>query len=159
MRPNSILTEDSRSAAGFKGEKRALANQSRFARCIVLTVLIILIRVPLASAQAGGSLAGTVKDSSLRIRRQDFAGRRMDRVRVGPVRPVRGVRAGLSRSLARPEVSLDGGSAPRWAASGRELFYRKDNKMMAVNVSTISQLILVQNWFEELKARMGSREP
>jgi Tol biopolymer transport system component len=98
------------------------------------------------------------------------------------------------------QISIDGGSAPRWAPNGRELFYRKDNKMMAVEVSTkgefvpgtpkqlfegpfvlwpdtydvardgrflmlknepqpVSQLILVQNWFEELKAKTGSREP
>ncbi len=97
------------------------------------------------------------------------------------------------------QVSIDGGSAPVWAPSGRELFYRKDNKMMAVDVSTthefasgkpkqlfegpyvlwpgtydiardgrflmlkdepqpVSQLILVQNWFEVLKAKTGTRE-
>jgi serine/threonine-protein kinase len=96
------------------------------------------------------------------------------------------------------QVSIDGGMAPVWAPNGRELFYRKDNKMIAVDVSTtlefasgtpkqlfegsfapwagsydvsrdgrflmlqnepqpISQIILVQNWFEELKAKMGSR--
>ncbi len=98
------------------------------------------------------------------------------------------------------QVSTDGGTDPVWATNGRELFYRKDNKMMAVEVATtvefasgkpnqlfegpyelwpgtydvardgrflmlknelqpVSQLILVQNWFEELKAKTGSREP
>jgi len=93
-------------------------------------------------------------------------------------------------------VSLDGGSDPRWALNGRELFYRQDNKIMAVDVSTmrefasgtprklfdgayvlwpgtydvardgrflmlkneaqpVSQLILIQNWFEELKATLA----
>jgi Tol biopolymer transport system component len=96
------------------------------------------------------------------------------------------------------QVSLDGGSDPRWAPNGRELFYRKDNKMMAVDVSTtrefasgtpkqlfegayvlwpgtydvardgrflmltheaqpVSQLILVQNWTEELKRLVPTR--
>jgi len=97
-------------------------------------------------------------------------------------------------------VSIDGGSDPGWAPNGRELFYRKDTRMMAVDVSTtteftsgtpkqlfegpyvlwpraydvardgrflmlkhepqpVSQLVLVQNWFEELKAKMKSGEP
>jgi hypothetical protein len=87
-----------------------------------------------------------------------------------------------------------------WAPNGRELFYRKDNKMMTVDVSAtrefvsgrpkqlfegpyvlwprtydvardgrflmvkrephpVSQLVLVQNWFEDLKAKTGAREP
>jgi Tol biopolymer transport system component len=31
-------------------------------------------------------------------------------------------------------VSIDGGTTPRWAASGRELFYLNDRKMMAVEI-------------------------
>ena len=33
-------------------------------------------------------------------------------------------------------VSNDGGTEPRWARSGRELFYRNGGKMMAVDVQT-----------------------
>ena len=33
-------------------------------------------------------------------------------------------------------ISTDGGSFPRWSHSGRELFYRKGDKMMAVDVQT-----------------------
>ena len=34
------------------------------------------------------------------------------------------------------QVSLDGGTFPMWSRNGRELFYRKDNLMMAVDIST-----------------------
>jgi len=34
------------------------------------------------------------------------------------------------------QVSTDGGSEPMWARSGRELFYRNSDKMMAVDVTT-----------------------
>ena len=36
----------------------------------------------------------------------------------------------------RWQVSLAGGTDPVWARSGRELFYRQENDMMAVDVST-----------------------
>jgi len=96
------------------------------------------------------------------------------------------------------QVSLDGGTFPVWARNGRELFFRKDNLMMAVDVSTkpvftagrpkrlfegsylldtgsydvapdghflmikderraSTELVLVQNWFEELKRRVSTR--
>lgn len=34
------------------------------------------------------------------------------------------------------QISADGGNAPRWARSGRELFYRNGDKMMAVDIET-----------------------
>jgi serine/threonine-protein kinase len=37
---------------------------------------------------------------------------------------------------ARVQVSIDGGMRPVWAASGRELFYRNGDKMMAVPIET-----------------------
>ena len=93
---------------------------------------------------------------------------------------------------------MDGGTTPVWARNGRELFYRDDNLMMAVDVSTtqvftagrpkrlfkgsylqdtgsydiapdgrflmikyepqaLTELVLVQNWFEELKRRVSTR--
>ena len=102
---------------------------------------------------------------------------------------------GASRSW---QVSPDGGKIPVWARNGRELFYRNDNRMMAVDVSTtpaftagrprrlfegsylqgtgsydiasdgrflmikhephaLTELVLVQNWFEELKQRVSTR--
>jgi len=102
---------------------------------------------------------------------------------------------GLSQSW---QVSLDGGTLPVWARNGRELFFRKDNLMMAVDVSTnpgfttgrpkrlfegaylqdtgsydvapdghflmikderraLTELVLVQNWFEDLKRRVSAR--
>jgi Tol biopolymer transport system component len=102
---------------------------------------------------------------------------------------------GPSRSW---QVSVDGGTAPVWARNGRELFFRNDNLMMTVDVSTtpvftagrpkrlfegsylgdtgsydiapdgrflmikhelqaLTELVLVQNWFEELKQRVSTR--
>jgi eukaryotic-like serine/threonine-protein kinase len=96
------------------------------------------------------------------------------------------------------QVSVEGGRAPVWARNGRELFYRNDNVMMAVDVSTrpvftagrpkrlfegsylrdtgsydiapdgrflmikyepqaLTELVVVQNWFEELKQRVSAR--
>ena len=93
---------------------------------------------------------------------------------------------------------MDGGTAPVWARNGRELFYRSDNVMMTVDLSTtpvftagrpkrlfegsylqdagsydvapdgrflmikyephaLTELVLVQNWFEELKRRVSTR--
>jgi len=126
----------------------------------------------------------------IRVGRQVLAGRQMDRVRIGfkSGRFEVYVQAFPGPSQNR-QVSIDGGTAPVWAPNGRELFYRKDTKMMAVDVSTtrefvsgrpkqlfdgsylswpgvydvardgrflmltgerqpISQIILVQNWFE-----------
>jgi serine/threonine-protein kinase len=37
---------------------------------------------------------------------------------------------------SQSQVSTDGGTVPRWAPSGRELFYRTGDKMMAVEVQT-----------------------
>jgi serine/threonine-protein kinase len=37
---------------------------------------------------------------------------------------------------AKQQVSIEGGAEPVWARSGRELFYRDDNKMMAVEIRT-----------------------
>ncbi len=34
------------------------------------------------------------------------------------------------------QISIDGGNAPRWARSGRELFYRNGDQMMAVDIET-----------------------
>ncbi len=34
------------------------------------------------------------------------------------------------------QVSTDGGNSPRWSRNGRELFYRDDQKMMAVDIET-----------------------
>jgi len=42
----------------------------------------------------------------------------------------------------RWQVSLDGGTAPEWAASGRELFYRNGSQMMAVSVAAGSEPLL-----------------
>src|SRR5262249_32851079 len=36
----------------------------------------------------------------------------------------------------KSQVSTDGGSSPRWAHSGKELFYRNGDKMMAVDVDS-----------------------
>jgi hypothetical protein len=36
------------------------------------------------------------------------------------------------------QVSTDGGTMPRWADNGRELFYRNGDRMMAVDVDTAS---------------------
>jgi hypothetical protein len=38
----------------------------------------------------------------------------------------------------RTQISSDGGSEPIWARSGRELFYRNGDKMMAVAVEAES---------------------
>ncbi|MDA2935289.1 protein kinase [Acidobacteria bacterium AH-259-D05] len=38
------------------------------------------------------------------------------------------------------QISTEGGTLPVWARSGRELFYRGDNKMMAVDIETGSSL-------------------
>lgn len=37
-------------------------------------------------------------------------------------------------------ISVDGGSEPAWASSGRELFYRQGNRMMAVDISAQAEL-------------------
>ena len=143
---------------------------------------------PLLQTRASESAARVSPDGRWIAYESDQSGRFEVYVRAFP---------GASRDR---QVSLDGGSDPRWAPNGRELFYRKDNRMMAVGVSTagefvsgtpkqlfegpyvlwpgtydvardgrflmlkaepqlVNQLILVQNWFEELKAKTGSREP
>jgi serine/threonine-protein kinase len=37
---------------------------------------------------------------------------------------------------AKWQISTEGGSRPRWSRNGRELFYRQDDKLMAVEVET-----------------------
>jgi Tol biopolymer transport system component len=96
------------------------------------------------------------------------------------------------------QVSTHGGTEPRWSRDGRELFYRSEDRMMAVQVSIKAdipfsqpvqlfehpylrsktrpiydvardgrflmirdepgsrQLIVVENWIEELKARIAA---
>ena len=39
---------------------------------------------------------------------------------------------------SRRQVSTDGGSAPGWARSGRELFFRSDSRLMAVGVNPVT---------------------
>ena len=41
---------------------------------------------------------------------------------------------------AATRISRDGGREPRWAPSGRELFYRSDDRMLAVDVETGPEL-------------------
>ena len=36
----------------------------------------------------------------------------------------------------KSQVSTDGGTSPRWARNGKELFYRNGDKMMAVDVDS-----------------------
>lgn len=38
------------------------------------------------------------------------------------------------------QVSLDGGTNPRWAASGREIFYREGDSVMSARVETSPRL-------------------
>ena len=106
---------------------------------------------------------------------------------------------------AKWKISTEGGSEPLWAPTGRELFYRNGDKMMAVSLetrpafavsksrllfeapyahissdipnydvapdgqrflmvrenqqkTTVTQLNVVINWFEELKQRAGERQ-
>jgi serine/threonine protein kinase len=108
----------------------------------------------------------------------------------------------LTANLAKWQVSLSGGTAPRWAHSGRELFYINGRQEMvssevrlgatfsvgeqrtlfpansfslaetfplydvapddrrfvmvrSVAAAMETELILTENWFEELKARAG----
>jgi serine/threonine-protein kinase len=46
------------------------------------------------------------------------------------------VRGAPGQEGSRRQVSADGGTEPRWARNGRELFYRNGDKMMAVGIST-----------------------
>ena len=43
---------------------------------------------------------------------------------------------------SRWQVSTDGGTSPLWNRTGKELFYRNGNKMMAVSVSTTPDVTL-----------------
>ncbi|MGD0957224.1 MAG: protein kinase [Candidatus Acidiferrales bacterium] len=99
------------------------------------------------------------------------------------------------------QISVDGGSEPVWNPNGKEMFYRSDDKMMAVDITTqpsfsvgkpkmlfqgsylptaftvpyydvspdgqrflmikpdekntsLTQIVVVQNWFEELKQKV-----
>lgn len=56
---------------------------------------------------------------------------------------------------ARIPISLDGGSDPIWANSGVELFYMNGSREL-VAADDPGELLLVLNWFEELKARVGN---
>ena len=60
----------------------------------------------------------------------DASGR--DEIYVGP----------FPASMHRWQVSTAGGTAPRWKADGRELFYRNGTKLMAVNVRSGAELVL-----------------
>jgi len=54
------------------------------------------------------------------------------------------IRSGQTEIYVKPypgpggvvQISTDGGNEPRWAPDGRELFYRKGDKMMAVSIQT-----------------------
>ena len=39
---------------------------------------------------------------------------------------------------SKSQVSIDGGTQPRWSKDGKELFYVEDDTLMAVSVSTTS---------------------
>ena len=41
----------------------------------------------------------------------------------------------------RWQISSDGGNEPLWSASGRELFYRSGDRMMAVDISTVREFL------------------
>jgi hypothetical protein len=41
---------------------------------------------------------------------------------------------------ARIQISTEGGEEPRWSRNGRELFYLRDERMMAVEISTTGAL-------------------
>ncbi len=71
-----------------------------------------------------------------RERGRVFAGRNVDRLRVGRDRKSGDLRTALSGPGTREPVSSDGGRAPVWARDGRELFYRQGTAVMAVKVST-----------------------
>ena len=60
----------------------------------------------------------------------DATGR--DEIYIGP----------FPASTRRWQVSTDGGTAPRWRADGRELFYRNGAKLMAVDVRSGTDLVL-----------------
>ena len=65
--------------------------------------------------------------------RRRFARRPLDLLRVGPVRPGRGVRAG-SGGRAGPGAGVaDGGNEPIWSPDGRELYYRETQRGRAVS--------------------------
>ena len=46
-------------------------------------------------------------------------------------------------------VSNDGGTEPRWARNGRELFYRNGERMMAVDIQTTPAFVGVELLFED----------
>ena len=76
------------------------------------------------------------------------------------------------RSGGQVQVSTDGGREPVWAHSGRELFYRNggahpqydvspdDRRFVMLRIGggegAVGELILVQNFFEEVKERVGN---
>jgi hypothetical protein len=42
-----------------------------------------------------------------------------------------------SKAERRWQVSIEGGTSPVWNRNGRELFYRNENKIMAVDVAVV----------------------
>ena len=64
-----------------------------------------------------------------------------------------------SRSGGRMQVSTEGGTEPRWARNGRELFFRSGNKMMVVEILTEPSLKATapQLLFEGSYMRNGAR--
>ena len=51
------------------------------------------------------------------------------------------------------QVSAAGGTDPVWSRSGRELLYLSaQGEMMSVDVAR-NELIVVQNWVQEMRAR------
>ena len=61
----------------------------------------------------------------------------------------------------REQVSVNGGTQPRWRRDGRELFYVKDAKLMAVSVSDGPELQLgpPRGLFEAEELRSNARHP
>jgi hypothetical protein len=58
----------------------------------------------------------------------------MDRVLRQRQQPLRNHGAGVSGPGPKYQISIEGGTEPRWARNGRELFYRNGDKMMAISV-------------------------
>ncbi len=65
----------------------------------------------------------------------------------------------FARSGGRTQVSTQGGTEPRWARNGRELFFRSGNKMMVVEIATEPALKVTapRLLFEGRYIRSGTR--
>jgi eukaryotic-like serine/threonine-protein kinase len=62
------------------------------------------------------------------------------------------VRSFANSSLGQWQVSTAGGTQPTWGPGGKELFFfGRDGALMS---ATSPNLVLVQHWAEELKARV-----